>query len=63
MAHSIDIAVRKSSEIPSVFYGLPCAECRAYYASNASECPVCHSTERVMAPSAPRASEMRMTVG
>ena len=29
------------------FYGLPCAKCKTYYASDLPACPVCHSTERV----------------
>jgi len=29
------------------FYGLPCAKCKTYYASDLQACPVCHSSERV----------------
>jgi hypothetical protein len=29
------------------FYGLPCAKCKTYYASDLQACPVCLSTERV----------------
>ena len=29
--------------------GLPCAKCRAYYASDLQACPICRSTERVSA--------------
>jgi len=30
-----------------VGYGLPCAKCRAYYAADQTECPICRATERV----------------
>ena len=30
-----------------VRYGLPCANCRAYYSSGLTVCPVCQSNERV----------------
>jgi hypothetical protein len=43
-------ARRKNStqnEAKSVLYGLPCADCHAYYDSNITECPVCHSTQRI----------------
>ena len=28
-------------------YGLPCANCKTYYAADLSACPVCHSPQRV----------------
>src|SRR6266852_3407477 len=28
-------------------FGLPCAKCRAYYAADQAECPICKATERV----------------
>jgi hypothetical protein len=28
-------------------YGLPCAQCRTYYAADQTVCPVCRATERV----------------
>jgi hypothetical protein len=31
-----------------VFYGLPCASCGTYYASDLSTCPICKSAERVL---------------
>lgn len=31
----------------SVRYGLPCANCRAYYPAALTVCPVCQCTERV----------------
>jgi uncharacterized OB-fold protein len=51
MINACDIIEKSSSrvEAPRVLYGLPCAECGAYYASNLSECPVCHSGERIAA--------------
>jgi hypothetical protein len=30
-------------QAPRVLYGLPWADCGAYYASNITECSVCHS--------------------
>jgi len=30
-----------------VLYGLPCADCGAYYPANLNACPVCGSVERV----------------
>ena len=44
-----------SSEIPidvkpkQVGYGLPCANCRAYYGADLAVCPICGSAERVPA--------------
>jgi len=28
-------------------YGLPCANCRKYYAADLAACPTCHSTQRI----------------
>jgi hypothetical protein len=36
-------------------YGLPCAKCKTYYASDLSACPVCKSPQRV-SPQAPLAT-------
>jgi hypothetical protein len=30
-----------------VLYGLPCADCRAYYPANLEACPICRSVKRV----------------
>jgi uncharacterized OB-fold protein len=38
---------RTRVEPPSVLYGLPCADCGAYYPANLKACPVCGSVERV----------------
>jgi len=32
-----------------VLYGLPCAQCKIYYAAALTSCPVCHCRERVPA--------------
>ena len=32
---------------PKILYGLPCACCRTYYASNLEICPLCGSSDRV----------------
>lgn len=64
MAHQIETGARKNSagpETPGMLYGLPCADCRAYYASSVAECPVCHSTQRITASGVPGAiPKMRM---
>src|SRR5919109_956899 len=36
----------------SARFGLPCANCRAYYASDLSVCPICQCAERVPAEEA-----------
>jgi hypothetical protein len=36
-----------------VRYGLPCANCRAYYSSVLTVCPVCQCSERVSPTTAP----------
>lgn len=41
-----------------VLYGLPCADCHAYYDANLTECPVCRSTQRIT-PSKPFASTLK----
>jgi uncharacterized OB-fold protein len=38
-----------------VLYGLPCADCGAYFASSLKECPVCHSEERMAQSADPAA--------
>jgi len=42
-------AVRNDSEAAhkSSGYGMPCANCRLYYAANVDACPACNSRERV----------------
>lgn len=35
-----------------VLYGLPCAQCKIYYAAQLTSCPVCKCRERVPAHSA-----------
>jgi hypothetical protein len=61
MANQSEAAARKDStqnQGRSVLYGLPCADCHAYYASNVTECPVCHSIQRVTPSNVPRAIPM-----
>jgi hypothetical protein len=36
-----------------VGYGLPCAECKTYYAADLKACPVCKATQRVSPTAAP----------
>lgn len=35
-------------------YGMPCANCRAYYPSDMQACPICKSKERISATSTPK---------
>jgi len=37
-----------------VGYGLPCANCRAYYPSDMPACPICQSKDRISATAAPK---------
>jgi hypothetical protein len=39
----------ENAETHAAGYGLPCANCRAYYPSDMPSCPICKSTERVAA--------------
>jgi hypothetical protein len=44
-------------EIRQVGYGLPCAQCKTYFAANLSACPICSCNERVSPTAAsPQAS-------
>jgi len=36
-----------SRKAERVMYGLPCADCKAYYSSQLEACPICNCTERV----------------
>ena len=49
MANQSDAAAEEATraQAPCVLYGLSCADCHAYYASSVSECPVCHSKQRI----------------
>jgi hypothetical protein len=48
------------NEARPVLYGLPCADCHAYYDANVTECPVCRSTHRIT-PSKPFGSNLKRT--
>lgn len=37
----------------AVGYGMPCANCRAYYPADMEACPICKSRQRISAASAP----------
>jgi hypothetical protein len=49
MISQSNVTGKASSRVqaPRVLYGLPCADCGAYYESNIIECPVCHSGDRI----------------
>jgi len=42
-------------------YGLPCANCRAYYPSDMQACPICKSKERVSATAVPKVAATAAT--
>lgn len=42
-------AISHLSQPKHVGYGLPCANCRAYYLADLSACPICGCRERVPA--------------
>ncbi|HKN37109.1 MAG TPA: hypothetical protein VJX16_28030 [Terriglobales bacterium] len=50
-----DVNVRQSDSISGrqICYGLPCANCHAYYDADQSVCPVCKSNQRVSPATAP----------
>jgi hypothetical protein len=45
---------KSSQETKPAGYGLPCANCRAYYPSDMQACPICNSKERVSATAVPK---------
>jgi len=45
---------KSDAETRAAGYGLPCANCRAYYPSDMPACPICQSKERVSASVAPK---------
>ncbi len=46
---SLGAAANVRSGPKHVLYGLPCANCRAYYSADLRECPICGCRERVPA--------------
>ena len=38
--------VNQTGPKKKVLYGLPCAQCKAYYAADLTSCPVCQCRER-----------------
>jgi hypothetical protein len=42
-----DGAVKQIRPRTKMLYGLPCAQCKAYYAADLTSCPVCQCRERV----------------
>ena len=40
---------KRFRSLNKVLYGLPCAQCRAYYSADLLSCPVCQCGERVPA--------------
>jgi uncharacterized OB-fold protein len=58
MSNQSNAIAQKAShraQAPRVLYGLPCADCGAYYASNITECPVCQSGQRITLSGVPAA--------
>jgi hypothetical protein len=56
--HLKNLAARSASnnEARPSGYGLPCANCRAYYPSDMQACPICKSRERISATALPKAT-------
>ena len=46
---SINRVLNRSSIARPVRYGLPCANCKAYYSAELDVCPICSYAERVSA--------------
>jgi len=46
---SEDRALTRSPGAKLVSYGLPCANCRAYYFAHLATCPICGCGERISA--------------
>ena len=42
-----DVRSRRQPGPLPVRYGLPCADCRVYYAAELVACPICNCTERI----------------
>jgi hypothetical protein len=52
LMHSINpllmhVRARRQPGRQQVRYGLPCADCRLYYAAELTACPICNCTERI----------------
>src|SRR5205807_4101940 len=47
----------------SARFGLPCANCKAYYASDLPACPICKCAERVLATEAKSAKMLKKPSG
>lgn len=45
--------MQPTQEIRHAGYGLPCANCKTYYAADATACPICKSPERVSPTAVP----------
>lgn len=44
-----DNTLKQTGLRKKVLYGLPCAQCKIYYAADLTSCPVCQCRERVPA--------------
>jgi len=52
----------RSAVLKPLRYGLPCANCKIYYAAELNFCPVCDCAERVPADESERAGRFDRTV-
>jgi hypothetical protein len=59
---SLSSAISDNSQTRHTGYGLPCANCRAYYAADLTACPICSSHERVPANYGDTVRLRRMTI-
>ena len=46
-AASQDGYVRRVAGPRPILYGLPCADCRLYYAAELTACPICSCVDRI----------------
>jgi len=50
VAHASDRRQESVAAMKPRGYGLPCAQCKTYYAADLDECPVCHAKARIKPP-------------
>jgi hypothetical protein len=62
--HLKNLAARsiQKNEARPAGYGLPCANCRAYYPSDMQACPICQSKERISASATPKVAVSAATL-
>jgi rRNA maturation endonuclease Nob1 len=46
---SLSLEILENAHAKHLGYGLPCSNCRAYYAADLTACPICGCSDRVPA--------------